>query len=412
MMLAETLRAAIVIARRDFRATVMSKSFLFFLLAPLFPLVVGLLFSNLGNKIQRDMPPPVLAVSFSAADAQRFERAYRALLPVLGSDERPPLAVEYVPFERGSETDRNALIHRKENAVVGVLDGSLSVPRLTGALEPDGRTIRVVSVLVEEARRQALLGNRAGTPGLPLTVDLIQQSSRSAERGRELTARAGQALQFLLTLLLAGMLLSQLVEEKSNKVIEVLAAAVPIDSIFLGKLFAMLAVSLTGIALWGSAAALALARWYPGGLSALPEPALGWPAFGLLWIVYFSMSYLLLGAAFLGIGAQATTVREVQTMSMPVTMSQMLIFALCTAAVGRPDSQEGWTAAIFPFSSPFAMLARAAEQPLRWTHVAALLWQVGWVLLILRISSDYFRRTVLKSGPASGRWWKARRRGV
>ena len=39
------------------------------------------------------------------------------------------------------------------------------------------------------------------------------------------------------------MLLSQLIEEKSNKIIEVLAAAVPIDAIFLGKLFAMLAAS-------------------------------------------------------------------------------------------------------------------------------------------------------------------------
>ena len=54
----------------------------------------------------------------------------------------------------------------------------------------------------------------------------------------------------MLTMLLAGMLLSNLVEEKSNKIIEVLAAAVPIDAIFLGKLFAMLAVSLVGIAVW------------------------------------------------------------------------------------------------------------------------------------------------------------------
>ena len=63
------------------------------------------------------------------------------------------------------------------------------------------------------------------------------------------------------------MLLSQLIEEKSNKVIEILAAAVPIDSIFLGKLFAMLAMSLVGIivgpppaplrSLIGSAAGLA-----------------------------------------------------------------------------------------------------------------------------------------------------------
>ena len=47
------------------------------------------------------------------------------------------------------------------------------------------------------------------------------------------------------------MLLSNLVEEKSNKVIEVLAAAVPLDAVFLGKLLAMLAMSLVGLLFWG-----------------------------------------------------------------------------------------------------------------------------------------------------------------
>ena len=54
----------------------------------------------------------------------------------------------------------------------------------------------------------------------------------------------------------------------------------------------------------------------------------------LLGIAYYSISYLLLGAMFLGIGAQASTVREVQTLSMPVTMVQVMIFCLASAAVG------------------------------------------------------------------------------
>ena len=61
---------------------------------------------------------------------------------------------------------------------------------------------------------------------------------------------------FFLTLLLAGMLLSQLIEEKSNKIIEVIAAAVPIDAMFVGKLFAMLAASIVGIVVWIGAGAL------------------------------------------------------------------------------------------------------------------------------------------------------------
>src|SRR3546814_15126277 len=58
-------------------------------------------------------------------------------------------------------------------------------------------------------------------------------------------------LLFLLTMLLAGMVLSNLVEEKANKIIEILAAAIPMDAVFMGKLVAMLGVSFVGLAVWG-----------------------------------------------------------------------------------------------------------------------------------------------------------------
>jgi len=68
-----------------------------------------------------------------------------------------------------------------------------------------------------------------------------------------MTADAAQTLLFLLTMLLAGMALSNLVEEKGNKTSEILAAAIPMDAVFFGKLFAMLAVSMVGIVVWGLA---------------------------------------------------------------------------------------------------------------------------------------------------------------
>jgi ABC-2 type transport system permease protein len=188
----------------------------------------------------------------------------------------------------------------------------------------------------------------------------------------------------------------------------VLAAAVPVDAIFLGKLFAMLCASVVGIIVWASAAAIGIAIYASGGLGALPQPAVGWPVFIALLIIYFAMSYLLIGATFLGIGAQASTVREVQTLSMPVTMAQVLLFGFAQLGVGKPGSQEAIASAVFPLSSPFAMIARAAESSALWPHLAALAWQALWVALILRIASRIFRRSVLKSGKRF-RWpWQRR----
>jgi ABC-2 type transport system permease protein len=55
-----------------------------------------------------------------------------------------------------------------------------------------------------------------------------------------------------------------------------------------------------------------------------------------------------------------------------------------------------------------AMLARAAELPGLWPHLAALAWQLLWVALILRVGARLFRRTVLNSGPRR-RWWRLKR---
>ena len=46
------LRGAFVIARRDFSATVLSKAFIFFLLGPIFPLLLGGVFGGIGARVR------------------------------------------------------------------------------------------------------------------------------------------------------------------------------------------------------------------------------------------------------------------------------------------------------------------------------------------------------------------------
>ena len=124
-------------------------------------------------------------------------------------------------------------------------------PALTGAVSRRRPTV---------APARLLLDQRAGHAVKPAAAELDvtrPATSGSTANERALTAQAGQILLFFLTILLAGMLLSQLIEEKSNKIIEVLAAAVPVDAMFLGKLFAMLAASVLGIIVWAGAGAAA-----------------------------------------------------------------------------------------------------------------------------------------------------------
>ena len=401
----ELVRSAFVIGRRDFMATVMSKTFLLFLLGPLFPVLMGIAFGGIGARIETETQRPVVAVVAAPDDFARIEAARKRLADALL--DYAVVNLERVDPAGDPAAQRQALLRQEKPPVLGVLEGGLAAPRFTGAVHGKGRTLRQLHWMIADARRTAVAP--AAEP-VALQVVLTRSSAGSVVAARSVTARVGQAVLFVLTILLAGMLLSQLIEEKSNKVIEIMAAAVPVDSIFLGKLFAMLAMSLIGIAVWSAAGAAAIAAWTEGGLSSLPAPAVGWPLFLLLGPVYFAMSYLLIGAVFLGIGAQASTVREVQTLSMPVTMAQVVIFGFASLGVGDPNGGQALGAAIFPLSSPFAMLARAAEDPALWPHLLALLWQAIWVALILHVAAGLFRRSVLKSGQPF-RWpWQRQRR--
>ena len=401
MKLPETIRAAFVIARRDFTATVFSKTFLFFLLGPLFPILLGVGMVGIGAQVDRNAKAPPVAVISSPEDYELLVAARNRLSPLTGGE--PLVELRYV-FPKGDlNAQRERLLSDNGRPVFGVLDGGLAAPHLTGAVTRGGRTARQVTLFIEEARRIKV---QPDVEGAPLRLTPTTSTSGLEAFTRSMTARVGQTLLFVLTILLAGMLLSQLIEEKSSKVIEVLAAAVPVDAIFLGKLFAMLCMSLVGIGVWALLGATVIDALREGGLSTLATPAVGWPAFLILVLVYFSMSYLLIGATFLGIGAQASTVREVQTLSMPVTMGQVVLFGFAAMGVGRPMSTEAIAAAIFPLSSPFAMIARAAEQPALWPHLLALVWQGLWVALILKGASAIFRRSVLKSGKSRRRWWQ------
>jgi ABC-2 type transport system permease protein len=384
------LGSCFVIARRDFAATVLSKAFIFFLLGPLFPLLLGGVFGGIGARVATQTERPVIAVVSSKSDFDRLSNARDQLAQALSEGSLVTL-VHYAP-EPDLAAQQQQLLASRTPPVRAVLSGGLDHPQLTGALADDPATVGQLRLLIDNARSP-----RPNAPSSILVRD-VRTASGAVVKERSLTAQIGEMLLFFFTILLSGMLLSQLIEEKSNKIIEVIAAAVPIDALFVGKLFAMLAASVVGIVVWISAGAVLVQLMKHGGVATLPPPAVGWPLFLLLAIVYFAMNYLLLGSAFLTIGAQAATVREVQTMSMPVTFGQVLIF-------GFADSPTALAAAIFPLSSPMTMLARAAEEPQLWPHLVAIAWQVLWVALILHFGAKLFRKTVLKSGPRT-RWWR------
>jgi ABC-2 type transport system permease protein len=331
------------------------------------------------------------------ADVDRMLAAQTALEGRLGFGV--PKLVEQKRLVPGESFDPRQVLERREGNLGGVLTGSPAAPELTTTSEREWWTGPLALVAATAERDSPAVYPE-------VKVKNVAASGASDARARMRTAQSGQIIIFLLTILLAGMVLSNLVEEKANKIIEILAAAIPMDAVFLGKLFAMLAISMVGITVWGTVIGgfMGLSGFegmFGGAVSLdnLPEPGVGWPLFLALGVAYFAMAYLLLGSIFLAVGSLAKTVREEQTLSMPVTMVQVFLFLFATLAVTDHGGLLEWSAMAFPFSSPFAMIARAAQEEALWPHAVALAWQTLWVALSIRFGAALFRKRVMQSGP-------------
>lgn len=375
---------ALVIARRDFTAIVMTPTFLIFLFAPLLMLTVATL-GGLGAAQVVESGRERAVVLASTADLPSVRDAERQLRGIAGVEPGPPnVSIEAA----GADPERRARALLAGNDVAAVLWGVPDRPMILHT----GRGLPEAAYLDALARTMA-------SPARPV-LRALEMPAKATRQERTTTALAAVLAMFFLSLLLASQAISMLAEERNNKVIEILAAAVPLEAVFLGKLVGMLGVALLFVSFWGIIAGSAIVFGLGGLNLGTFAPAGGLTTFAALFVGYFVLAFLLLGAVFLGVGAQASTMREIQMLSLPITILQVAMFALASAGAGAPDSAVGIASAVFPFSSPFAMAARAATGVPAWQHAAAFLWQLLWLAVTVTIAARMFRRGVLKSGGA------------
>ena len=193
------LRSAFVIARRDFAATVLSKTFIFFLLGPLFPLVLGGLFGSIGARVATQTQQPVIAVVMSKAEYEALYRARERLAQATGEHN----VVKLVGYEREGNGDElvDRLLKSKRQPVRAVLTGWFGDPRLVGNVREGDDVHRQLSYLLDRATMPD------GFRSPSLDVQRTAQTSGALVKDRALTAQLGQMVLFFLTIIMSGMLL-------------------------------------------------------------------------------------------------------------------------------------------------------------------------------------------------------------
>lgn len=199
---------------------------------------------------------------------------------------------------------------------------------------------------------------------------------------------------------IAQMLLNNTIEEKSNRIIEVLLSSVTPGELMMGKLGGIAAVGLTTIGTW-ILSLVAILEIKAGQEAELARELLNvLKGSGLLtwFVVYFFLGYLLYAGAFLAIGSLCNTLKEAQNMMGPAMV--IMIVPLMTMAF-IPKEPNGTLATVLswiPIYTPYIMMNRAAADPPMFDRVGTMILLVATTATVLWLSGRIFRIGILRTG--------------
>src|SRR5262249_27382736 len=191
----------------------------------------------------------------------------------------------------------------------------------------------------------------------------------------------------------ANMLLSGVIEEKSNKILDSLLTSVTPIQLLVGKLLGVAAVSLTLFLFWGllggtllNGAALHLGESVLGQIAA---PFLD-PRLLAAFLIGFFFGYLMYGAIFLALGSICESIQEAQTLLGPIALVLAVPMMLVAPALDNPNSPVVAAASWVPLFTPFMLLMRAPAG-LSWGEIAGMAAvMLGAVLIVLALASRVF----------------------
>jgi ABC-2 type transport system permease protein len=229
------------------------------------------------------------------------------------------------------------------------------------------------------------------------------EGQETVERADLLRQWAPVAFVYLLWIsifTIAQILLNNTIEEKSNRIIEVLLSSVTPGELMMGKLAGIAALGMTMVGFW-LATLFATLIWKSAGPSPIPGEllaTLGTPHLILSFIVYFLLGYTLYAGIILSIGSICTSIKEAQNY-MAVIIVIMIVPLLIMGFIPRdPHGPLATALSWVPIYTPFVMMNRAAADPPLFDVIGTMILLVLTTALVLWLSGRIFRMGILRTG--------------
>ena len=399
------MNKALVVARWEYLEKVKSKAFLIgLLLTPMIMIGMGVIPSLLAT--QEDTTTKAIGVidetgQIGRAFADRMEGRYTLknrqpnyVVQLIASGASLPELIQQADRRvQNGELEGYCIVHGEAKADTIVDYRSLSVGDF------------VLQSRLEENLRSVISEKRAAARGVSpellkeLQVRLDLKTVKLSKTGKEeegdflkvfFSAYVFMMMLFMLIVGSGQALVRSVIEEKTNRIVEVLVSSCSSTQLMAGKVLGLSALGFTQIGFWSLLGAAATAGF---GIQVIP------PASGLLLIVYFILGYLLYAGIFIAAGSPLSTEQAAQQVTSYLVLLLIIPIVLALPAMKNPDAPWIKVLTFIPVLTPTMMALRIPIQmPAVWEILATVGLMIVSIWAVMVAAGRIFRIGILMTG--------------
>ena len=205
-------------------------------------------------------------------------------------------------------------------------------------------------------------------------------------------------MMLYMTILLWGVAVQRsIIEEKNNRVIEVLLSSLRASDLLGGKILGVGSVGLTQYAIWAVfAAALSMYGMRMGGFSQLAVFSMTTLVF---FIIYYLLGFLFYATLFASIGSVCNSDQEAQQLQTPVVMCLVFTIIIPMAIIQNPDGVFATIVSLIPFFAPIVMFMRInVLTPPAWQIALSIAILIVSIFIAGKLAAKIFRVGILMYG--------------
>lgn len=407
-----------LIAKREYLSRVKKKSFIIMTL--LAPVLIGVFYAIIiglaVNQKTGEKNKTIAVIDSSGIFENKLENQYRLQFVYFKNEDFNSEKINgwlIIPKDFTVDNPKQIIFKSKESATVDLQN------KISNAINTSGKNIK----LIEKGLSKEFLDS------LKMNVTLhtleIGDDGKFVDSQAEINLGLGAVFAFFIYLfifLYGVQVMRGVMEEKTNRIVEIIISSVKPFQLMMGKILGIALVGLTQFFIWVILSLILMAVVSTSFASQFAEISQNIPQnntgissklaplidmffsaslvyFMLFFVFYFIFGYLLYSSMFAAIGSAVDSESDTQQFMLPVTLPLVISFASAFSILSTdPHGSMATFMSIFPFTSPIIMMVRIPFNPPIWQIAASMFSLIAAFIILTWLAGRIYRIGILMTG--------------